>query len=61
VHRPYTMMKFDPQIHQRRSIRLMDFDYSQAGAYFVTLVRQEQTNLCGEIVVDGVMKLINLS
>jgi hypothetical protein len=30
-------MKFDPQKHHRRSIRLKDYDYSQAGAYYVTI------------------------
>jgi hypothetical protein len=31
-------MKFDLQKHYRRSIRLKGYDYSQAGAYFVTIV-----------------------
>ena len=30
-------MKYDPEIHHRRSIRLHGHDYSQAGAYFVTV------------------------
>jgi len=30
-------MKYNPEIHHRRSIRLKGFDYSQAGAYFVTI------------------------
>lgn len=30
-------MKFNPNIHQRRSIRLKNYDYSQNGAYFVTM------------------------
>ncbi len=30
-------MKYDPQLHQRRSIRLTEYDYSQAGAYFITI------------------------
>jgi len=30
-------MKYDPQIHHRRSIRLAGYDYSQAGAYFITI------------------------
>jgi len=30
-------MKFDPQKHHRYSIRLKDYDYSQAGAYYVTI------------------------
>ena len=30
-------MKYDPQVRLRQSIRLAGFDYSQAGAYFVTV------------------------
>jgi len=30
-------MAYDPEKHHRRSIRLKDHDYSQNGAYFVTL------------------------
>jgi putative transposase len=41
--------------HHRRSIRLKDYDYTQAGAYFVTLVTFERKFLFGEIV-DGNMK-----
>lgn len=49
-------MKFDPQKHHRRSIRLKGYDYSQAGAYFVTIVAWQREMLFGEIV-DGVMNL----
>jgi REP element-mobilizing transposase RayT len=42
-------MKFDPQKHHRRSIRLPDHDYSQAGAYFITLVTQGRERLFGEV------------
>jgi REP element-mobilizing transposase RayT len=30
-------MRYDPEIHHRRSIRLPTYDYSRSGAYFVTL------------------------
>ncbi|KAF0219731.1 MAG: hypothetical protein FD174_1744 [Geobacteraceae bacterium] len=30
-------MKYNPEIHRRRSIRLKGYDYSIAGAYFVTI------------------------
>ncbi len=43
-------MKFDPQKHHRRSIRLKDYDYSQAGAYYVTIDVQNRECLFGEIV-----------
>ena len=48
--------KFDPQKHHRRSIRLQGYDYSQAGAYYVTIVTQGRECLFGEII-DGEMSL----
>lgn len=44
------MVKFDPKIHHRHSIRLQGYDYSQAGAYFVTIVTWQRQFLFGEIV-----------
>jgi len=44
------MVKFDPQKHHRRSIRLQGYDYSQAGAYFVTIVTRHREMLFGEVV-----------
>ena len=49
-------MKYDPAIHHRRSIRLQGYDYSKAGAYFVTLCTQDRECLFGDIV-DGEMRL----
>jgi len=43
-------MKFNPQIHHRRSIRLPDYDYCQPGAYFITLVTYQRDCLFGNIV-----------
>ena len=43
-------------IHHRHSIRLKDYDYSQAGAYFVTICTHGKTSLFGDIV-DGEMRL----
>ncbi len=34
----------------RKSIRLPDYDYSQAGAYFVTLVTQNRKNMFGYVI-----------
>lgn len=48
--------KFDPEKHHRRSIRLPEYDYSQAGAYYVTIVAWQREPLFGE-VVNGEMKL----
>ena len=44
--------------HHRRSIRLKGYDYSQAGAYFVTICVQNRVCLFGNIV-DGKMMLNN--
>ena len=49
-------MKFDPQTHHRRSIRLDGYDYTQAGAYFVTISAWQRECLFGE-VVEGEMRL----
>jgi REP element-mobilizing transposase RayT len=42
--------KFDPQKHHRKSIRIQGYDYSQAGAYYVTIVVHGRECLFGEIV-----------
>ena len=42
--------------HHRRSIRLESYDYSQAGAYFVTICTQNRRCLFGDIA-DGIMVL----
>ncbi len=47
-------MKFNPDIHHRRSIRLHCYDYSQAGALFVTICTNNRENLFGEIVAGAV-------
>jgi len=44
------MSKFDPQKHRRRSIRLQGYDYSQVGAYYVTIVTYHRDCLFGEIM-----------
>jgi REP element-mobilizing transposase RayT len=42
--------------HHRRSIRLKSYDYSRAGAYFITACTQDRACLFGEIA-DGAMRL----
>jgi putative transposase len=51
-------MKFDPQKHHRRSIRLKNYDYAFEGSYYVTVVTQRRECLFGEIV-DAKMYLSN--
>jgi hypothetical protein len=43
------VMKYNPAIHHRRSIRLKGHDYSRPGAYFVTIVTQDRLHLFGEV------------
>jgi len=45
-------MRYNPKIHHRKSIRLKNYDYSQAGLYFVTIVTQNRECLFGDIVDD---------
>ena len=47
---------YDPEKHHRRSIRLADYDYSQPGAYFITICTQDKVCLFGK-VIDGEMHL----
>ncbi len=49
-------MQYDPDLHHRRSIRLRDYDYSQSGAYFVTMCVQKKEHLFGT-VRDGEVQL----
>jgi REP element-mobilizing transposase RayT len=49
-------MTFNPYARQRRSARLSQFDYSQNGAYFVTICTHKKHNLFGEII-DSEVKL----
>ena len=43
-------MPYNPNIHQRRSIRLKGYDYSQAGLYFITICIQDRECFFGNIV-----------
>jgi len=45
-------MTYNPAHHHRRSIRLPAYDYTQPGAYFLTVVTHQRQCLFGE-VVDG--------
>lgn len=50
------IQKNDSKTDRRRSIRLKEFDYSQPGLYFVTIVTHQRRCLFGE-VVDGKVQL----
>jgi REP element-mobilizing transposase RayT len=43
---------YDSQKHHRRSLRLKGYDYSQAGAYFITVCVEDRACLFGEVIGD---------
>ena len=51
-----TAIRYDPDKHHRRSIRLRSYDYSLPGAYFVTISTRSKRSLFGE-VLDGAVRL----
>jgi hypothetical protein len=48
-------VRYDPQGHHRRSIRLKGYEDTQAGTYFITLCTQDRACLFGE-AGDGEMR-----
>src|SRR5471030_188022 len=44
------VVKYNPAIHHRRSIRLKGYDYSQNGLYFITICTYNRECLFGEII-----------
>jgi putative transposase len=49
-------MKYDPNKYHRRSLRLPGYDYTQVGAYFVTVCTHSRRYMFGD-VIDGEMRL----
>jgi len=50
------MNKYNPKKHNRKSIRLKGYDYTQPGLYFITICCRHMTHLFGHIQ-NGEMKL----
>ena len=48
--------KYNPDLHNRHSIRLKDYDYSSDGVYFVTICTYQKECMLGKIG-DGKMEL----
>jgi len=49
------VVDYDPRIHHRRSIRLARYDYSQGGAYFITIcTRDRELSLKAEPVREAI-------
>jgi putative transposase len=49
-------MKYNPEIHHRRSNRLQTYDYSNHGAYFVTICTWNRESILGN-VINTLMRL----
>lgn len=47
-------MKYNPDIHRRRSIRLKEYDYSKQNGYFVTILTRNRECLFGNIVDEKI-------
>ena len=48
-------MTYQPEQHHRKSIRLREYDYSSAGAYFITICTWQRECLFG-VIDDGKMQ-----
>ena len=48
-------MGYDPEKHHRRSLRLKDYDYSQPGAYFVTICSWQRQPLFDRAVLRRIL------
>ena len=47
-------MTIEPASHHRRSIRLQEYDYAQAGAYFITICTHNHQPIFGKIELDPI-------
>src|SRR6185295_7607357 len=56
LHHGRVIMRYDPDKHHRRSIRLHGYDYASQGAYFVTICVHGRACVLGE-VIDGAMRI----
>ena len=52
-------MPYNPATHNRQSIRLQGYDYTQAGAYFITICTYQKDFIFGK-VTSGIMQLSSL-
>ena len=42
-------MKYNPEIHNRKSIRIAGYNYSTPGAYFITICTHNRELLFGDV------------
>ena len=45
-------MRYNPDLHHRRSIRLRGYDYANAGAYFVTVCLNQRVPVVARLLND---------
>ena len=50
------VMKYDPDRNHRQSIRLKEYDYSQVGAYFVTICTHNRELLLDDIEIGAMVQ-----
>ena len=48
-------MKYNPDIHHRRSMRLKNYDYSRKGLYFITICTQNRVCFFGDVKNDEII------
>lgn len=53
-------MTYNPAVHHRRSIRLQEYDYAQAGAYFVTICTYNHQSIFGKIGLDHIGQTVGV-
>ena len=46
-------MRYNPNVHNRKSIRISNYDYSKDGMYFITICTQNRECILSEIVGAG--------
>ncbi len=51
-------MSYNPQKHHRHAMRLPGYDYTQAGAYFVTIVTHQRELLFDDPVLRRVVETL---
>ena len=49
-------MYYNPEIHNRKTIRLKDYDYSKEGMYYITICTNDRDKILGSII-DTKVKL----
>jgi putative transposase len=54
-------MKYNPDKHHRKSIRLQGYDYTQTGMYFITICIWQRECLLGTLVGAGSQRLSNIN